>query len=171
MIRQISAGSIVELMKHVNVEGIPAADDPHGGLIVMTLAEYHNLRANGELLSPESTVVAKKEKALNVMTAIERYVSDTFGVSVEMLRSGDRSHEVCHPRHIFFYLCHHVGLEKKPTGRYMGGKDHSTVCNAVKVINNRIDTELHIRRSMALHVQNVVKMLEELRLITVNNGQ
>jgi chromosomal replication initiator protein len=80
-----------------------------------------------------------------------------FGITQIELLSRRRSHDVVIPRQIAMYLCKQLTTRSLPEiGRMFGGMDHTTVLNAVRVIEKRMSKDwrlafdiAHVERTMA----------------------
>jgi hypothetical protein len=71
--------------------------------------------------------------------AIKRAVAAEFGVTVEMLDGQNRSRRVAQPRQVGMYLARHLTQQSSAViGRAFGGRDPSTVLQAVSRIEDRI---------------------------------
>ena len=77
--------------------------------------------------------------------AVQQAVSHRFGVSVGDLTSHRRARQVSLPRQIAMYLSRTIVAASFPNiGAKFGGRDHSTVMYAVRVIESRRTTDLTI---------------------------
>lgn len=71
---------------------------------------------------------------------IERVVCETFGVSVEELRSARRTRVVSEPRMLAMYLARrHTRAAYAEIGAYFGGRNHATVMSAEKKVQSALD--------------------------------
>lgn len=73
-------------------------------------------------------------------------VSDHFNISVDQLKSSDRSRNVSRPRQIAMYLCKQMtDLTLETIGKKLGGKDHTTVKHGVDKISKEYkeDESMH----------------------------
>lgn len=68
--------------------------------------------------------------------------AEAYGLTPAALRSGSRRHEVIDARHVAAHAAHLCGASYSQTGRQLGGRDHSTIINAV----SRVGTMPHLRR-------------------------
>lgn len=75
-----------------------------------------------------------------MIRAILALVSEQYGVPIVDLLSHRRTSTVILPRQIVMYLARAMTFRSLPEiGRMIGGRDHTTVMNAVKRVNERID--------------------------------
>jgi hypothetical protein len=77
---------------------------------------------------------------------IQHAVAEHWGITVEDLKSADRSQSFTLPRHVAIYLVRNqLGLSLNEIGRHFGGRDHATILSALRKIErltnigNRID--------------------------------
>jgi hypothetical protein len=69
------------------------------------------------------------------VSVIQNVVAQHWGITVEDLKSADRSHSFMLPRHVAIYLVrNHLGLSLNEIGRHFGGRDHTTILNALRKI-------------------------------------
>lgn len=74
--------------------------------------------------------------------SIKKLVARHFEVSVDDLVGPRRFHAISYPRHIAMYLCRqHTELSFPEIARHFGGRDHSTIINAVRKIAARLTTD------------------------------
>lgn len=73
---------------------------------------------------------------------ILKAVANTYNVKVKDLTGPRRHRTVAHPRHLAMYLTRaHTHLSFPEIGRQFGGRDHSTVMNAVSKIERLLKTD------------------------------
>lgn len=77
---------------------------------------------------------------------IQRAVADHFGVKLSDLQGHERYRFVAEPRAIAMYLARKLtGLSYEHLGRGFGGKDHTTVMNAVQKVTKRAASDQQLR--------------------------
>ena len=77
---------------------------------------------------------------------IQEVVSNFYGISVEDIVSKRRTANLTFPRQIAMYLTHKIlGLALKKIGENFGGKDHTTVIYACKVISDEYESNAVFR--------------------------
>jgi len=85
--------------------------------------------------------VSRQERALSV-EEIQKIVCDYFNIRLVDLKSHRKNRTISVPRMIAMYLCRqHLNLSYPELGERFGGKDHSTVINAVRRISSLIDKD------------------------------
>jgi chromosomal replication initiator protein len=103
----------------------------------------------GTAITPEIAAAAlgpyaRNRNSVSVET-IQELVSKSFGVTVADLVSHRREREVSYPRQIAMYLSRTLAEASFPTiAEKFGGRDHSTVMYAVKVIETRRASEASV---------------------------
>jgi chromosomal replication initiator protein len=108
----------------------------------------------GTAITPELALVAlgpyaRTRTAVSV-EAIQATVSHRFGVSVADLVSHRREREVSYPRQVAMYLSRTVAEASFPSiAEKFGGRDHSTVMYAVRVIETRRAAEVDVDQLLA----------------------
>lgn len=82
-----------------------------------------------EYLSGQVALEAAKPTLLQIRLA----VSEAFSVRASDLKSARRTWDIVRPRQVCFCLMKNLGLQSLPAiGRFMGGKDHTTVMHGVR---------------------------------------
>lgn len=83
-------------------------------------------------------------------------VSEFYGISKTQIASQRRMLHVVQARHVAMYFARrHSGMSLESVGRHFGGKDHSTVMNAVSSIEKKIASD----SSLAEQVKRISQML------------
>ncbi len=81
--------------------------------------------------------------------AIQKAVAEHFGVKVSDLRSGRKHKVVALPRQIAMYLMREMTSCSFPDiGQRFGGRDHSTVMYAVKMVEKKMQDDVSLRNSV-----------------------
>lgn len=76
------------------------------------------------------------------MDDIKHAVAAHFNISVELLESKTRKHEVVLPRQIAMYLAKHfTSLSLKSIGLHFGGRDHTTVLHSIQMVEDYLATD------------------------------
>lgn len=105
-----------------------------------------------ETLGPPGDSVAP----VTMDDVIER-VSAEFRVSAADLKSHRRSRPLTLPRQIAMYLCRHLALASFPSiGEKFGGRDHSTVMHAVRVVEQKKEAD-SATASLLKHLETIVR--------------
>jgi chromosomal replication initiator protein len=72
-------------------------------------------------------------------------VVSVSGITPSQVCGKRRDKEIALARHMFCYLARlHTNCSLFAIGGFLGGRDHTTVLNSVKVCNNMIDTEYEV---------------------------
>lgn len=94
-----------------------------------------------DIIKPSSPSAITPDIIINV-------VCEHFNVSKDDIVSSKRNSEIVLPRQVFMYLCReYLSIPYKQIGKYIGGKDHSTVMHGLEKISNNIkeDPELAMK--------------------------
>jgi chromosomal replication initiator protein len=82
--------------------------------------------------------------------AIQQAVSRHFGIVLDDLLSHRRDRRVVFPRQVAMYLSRVVAEETYPfIAEKFGGRDHSTVMHAVRVVEQKRESDATLARSLA----------------------
>jgi chromosomal replication initiator protein len=77
---------------------------------------------------------------------IRATVARRFDVAESLLVSKRRTQEVAIARQVVMYIARTLtGMSLKAIGRAVGGRDHSTVIHAVKLVRDTMDTDSDFR--------------------------
>jgi chromosomal replication initiator protein len=73
---------------------------------------------------------------------IQKYVSNYFDVSIELLKAKTRKREIVVARQVAMYLAkEYTNMSLKSIGFHFGNRDHSTVIHAISTVNDMMDTD------------------------------
>ncbi len=82
---------------------------------------------------------------------IKLCVARHFNLSVQDLESPRRLAKIVVPRQIAFYLARRLTTRSFPDiGRRFGGKDHSTIHHACKMVERRMETDKQLAKTVRL---------------------
>ena len=90
----------------------------------------------------------KPEKVVNA-------VCEYFDITTKMLFGKSRERHICEPRHIAMYV---IRKHCKKGTIFIGnmfGRDHTSVCHACQVINNKLDTEPAFKQELQQVFSNI----------------
>lgn len=88
---------------------------------------------------------------------IVKTVSEHMNISVEDIKSKKRSQDIATARQIVMYLCReYTVLALKSIGNAVGGKDHATVLNGIK----RIEEKISVDPSFKTTIDTIIKKLD-----------
>ena len=77
------------------------------------------------------------------------------GVPGDKILGKRRDREIASARHLFCYLSRmHTNASLLAIGEFLGGRDHTTVINSIKVCNNMIDTDYEVFVDMLNETNN-----------------
>jgi chromosomal replication initiator protein len=77
------------------------------------------------------------------------------GILPEQVCGKRRDREIAIARHMFCYLSRmHTNCSLLAIGGFLGGRDHTTVINSIKVCNDMIDTEYEVFVDMLNETNN-----------------
>lgn len=83
---------------------------------------------------------------------IQKSVCEHFNISLSDLKSKSRHRNIVLPRQIFTYLArHHTNTSLPEIGKFLGGRDHSTIIHSCK----KIESELKENEEISLAVKQV----------------
>jgi chromosomal replication initiator protein len=83
------------------------------------------------------------------MDDIKRAVAAHFNISVELLESKTRKHEVVVPRQVAMYLAKQLtSLSLKSIGLHFGGRDHTTVLHSIQTVEGYLVTDPTIAQAV-----------------------
>jgi chromosomal replication initiator protein len=87
-----------------------------------------------------------KERATVSVEDVQRVVCERYGLRLSDLLSKKRSRDVAFPRQIAMYLSRKLGGGSFPViGEKFGGRDHTTVMHALRVIEARLRNDPSLR--------------------------
>lgn len=153
---------IAILKKKAEFWGIRLPDDVAQFLATMVKGNIRELEgglvklgAVSSLTNTEITVDLAKNELKYLIDArdkvitnelVQKVVAESFGVKISDLKSRRRTRAVVLPRQVAMYLCRTVAGSSLPeTGSFFGGKDHSTVIHACKVIEEKKEKDLELK--------------------------
>ena len=82
-------------------------------------------------------LIHDEEKALTI-EYVQKTVCEYFGLKLQDIKAKKRTRDIAFPRQVAMYLCKHLtDSSLSEIGKNFGGKDHSTVIHACKLIGER----------------------------------
>ena len=88
-----------------------------------------------------SSIVQDIDVEVNI-DYIQKYVSNFFNVSIELLKAKTRKREIVVARQVAMYLAkEYTNMSLKSIGFHFGNRDHSTVIHAISTVNDMMDTD------------------------------
>jgi len=96
-----------------------------------------------------SSVVNQIHQELNIGT-ITKIVSEYYRVPEDALKTTTRKRDIVLPRQVAMYLAKELTpISLKLIGDFFGGKDHTTVMHAIKTIQQQVELNPELARSVA----------------------
>lgn len=96
-----------------------------------------------------------------IETQVENIINEVcrvYRVSPEDLKSGRRSASIVLPRHIAMYIMNKVtNLTQDEIGKYLSGKDHSTVIYAIKTVTKKMEKDQALKSTIGEIINNLSK--------------
>ncbi|QNM04490.1 chromosomal replication initiator protein DnaA [Qiania dongpingensis] len=117
---------------------------------VIALSKLDNKEINLDLaeealkdfISPNQDMEITPETIINV-------VADHYKCTPADLISSKRNKEIVIPRQIVMYLCRSMtDCPLQMIGKYLGGKDHTTIINGIKKITKQLDTDENMKTTI-----------------------
>ena len=91
---------------------------------------------------------------------IMEIVADSYNVTVNDLVGSKRNYSIMEPRQVCMYLIREIlSLPYKNIGLLLGKRDHTTVINGIKKINNEIETN----EQMSFTINSLIKRINSLQ--------
>lgn len=93
-------------------------------------------------------IVKNIESEVNI-DYIQKFVSDYFNVSIELLKDKTRKREIVVARQVSMYFAkEYTNMSLKSIGANFGNRDHSTVIHAITAVNDMMDTDRKFNATM-----------------------
>lgn len=100
-------------------------------------------------------VVNKEENKIDINYII-KIVAEHFNLKIEDILGKKRNSNIVIPRHIAMYVCKELtDLSLKNIGESFGGRDHSTVINAINNINNEVTNNKQISEDLDIIIKKI----------------
>jgi chromosomal replication initiator protein len=123
-----------------------------GGLVKLgAVSSLTNTEVTIEMAKNElKHLIDSRERALT-NDAVQKAVAAHFGIKLADLKSKRRTRQVVLPRQVAMYLCRTlVGSSLPEIGSFFGGKDHSTVIHAIKVMEEKKEKDPELKAKIEL---------------------
>jgi chromosomal replication initiator protein len=96
-------------------------------------------------------IISPNEKREITPELITEIVAEHFNITVNDLRSKNRSAEIALPRQIAMYLCRTMtDIPLKSIGIILGGRDHSTVKHGANKISEDLKTDAQLQNTIGI---------------------
>lgn len=127
-----------------------------GGLVKLgAVSSLTNTEITQELAKNELKYLIDNREKVITKELVQKIVAESFGVKISDLKSKRRTRTVVLPRQVAMYLCrNYAGSSLPETGAFFGGKDHSTVIHACKVIELK-EKDLELRARIDLLIKQL----------------
>jgi chromosomal replication initiator protein len=128
-----------------------------GGLVKLgAVSSLTNTEITQELAKNELKHLLESRERVITNELVQKVVAESFGVKVSDLKSKRRTKAVVLPRQVAMYLCRTlVGSSLPETGNFFGGKDHSTVIHAIKVIEVKKEKDPELRAKIEMLIKQL----------------
>jgi len=128
-----------------------------GGLAKLgAISSLTNQELTLELAKSELKHLLDSREKVITIDLVQKVVAEVFGVKVSDLKSKRRTKAVVLPRQVAMYLCRLLtGASLPETGSYFGGKDHSTVIHACKVIEEKKEKDPELRSRIEMLIKQL----------------
>lgn len=101
-------------------------------------------------------IIEEKEKPITI-DQIQRVVSEHFGIKPQDMKVKKRTRDIAYPRQIAMYLSRRLtNISLNEIGKNFGGKDHSTIIHATKLIEERINKDEELKE----RIEALIKTLK-----------
>jgi chromosomal replication initiator protein len=123
-----------------------------GGLMRLgAIASLTNTEITVDLAKNELRHLFDTRDKIITNDLIQKVVAEAFGVRPSDLKSKRRTKHIVLPRQVAMYLCRTLtGSSLPETGQFFGGKDHSTVIHACKVIEDKKEKDPDLKAKIEL---------------------
>ena len=129
---------------------IPAVLMLLGSFLTMFFANINKRPVSMEVAREAlKDIIPVQKKPSVTAELIKEAVAEYYDVPLSSILSQRRDKEVVVPRQVAMYLCHNMlSLPYKKTADIFGRSDHTTVINACKKINERLEQDEAFRRTL-----------------------
>jgi len=128
-----------------------------GGLVKLgAVSSLTNTEITQELAKNELKYLIDNREKIITNDLVQKVVSESFGVKISDLKSKRRTKAVVLPRQVAMYLCRTLANSSLPEiGHFFGGKDHSTVIHACKVIEEKKENDSELRSRIEMLIRQI----------------
>jgi len=128
-----------------------------GGLVKLgAVSSLTNTEITQELAKNELKYLIDNREKIITNDLVQKVVSESFGVKISDLKSKRRTKAVVLPRQVAMYLCRTLANSSLPEiGNFFGGKDHSTVIHACKVIEEKKEKDSELRSRIEMLIRQI----------------
>ncbi|HEX9020425.1 MAG TPA: chromosomal replication initiator protein DnaA [Nitrospirota bacterium] len=128
-----------------------------GGLVKLgAVSSLTNMEITQDLAKNELKHLLDSRERLITNELVQKAVAEAFGVRTTDLKSKRRTKAVVLPRQVAMYLSRTlVGSSLPETGNFFGGKDHSTVIHAIKVVEEKKEKDPELRARIEMLIKQL----------------
>lgn len=128
-----------------------------GGLVKLgAVSSLTNTEITQEMAKNELKYLIDSRDKIITIELVQKVVAESFGVKISDLKSKRRTRTVVLPRQVAMFLCRTlVGSSLPETGQFFGGKDHSTVIHACKVIEAKREKDPELRAKIEMLIKQL----------------
>jgi chromosomal replication initiator protein len=128
-----------------------------GGLVKLgAVSSLTNTEITQELAKNELKYLIDNRDRVITKDFIQKLTADAFGVKITDMKSKRRTKAVVLPRQVAMYLCRNfAGASLPEIGNFFGGKDHSTVIHACKVIEEKKEKDPELRAKIDMLIKQL----------------
>lgn len=103
----------------------------------------------------QDLIISEHELLINVDT-IQKRVAEYFDIRVADMKSKKRPRSIAFPRQVAMYLTRELTNHSLPEiGESFGGRDHTTVIHACKLIEEQVNSDFNIKRAVTVIKQRL----------------
>jgi len=141
----------LEFMKEIPLRYDNASTLEEATRIYNEIAAYNQMWYKKQLVFMGSKVQKIKQQKFILLEDIILGLAIAYGLEVEQLKSRSRKSPIMKPRHCIVYtLVHKYKFDKKSVGKVIGGRDHSTAINSIKVVEQWLETKRSYEEELSL---------------------
>lgn len=128
-----------------------------GGLVKLgAVSSLTNTEITVDLAKNELKYLLDSKERIITNELVQKAVADSFGVKVSDLKSKRRTKTVVLPRQVAMYLSRtQAGSSLPEIGAFFGGKDHSTVIHACKVVEEKKEKDPELRAKIEMLIKHL----------------
>ena len=100
-------------------------------------------------MTAHTIIEADVEVRCPTVAEIRAEVARFYGVTELDLLSARRTRDIARPRQVAMFLCRHLTKHSLPSiGRFLGGRDHSTVIHALESVEDMMKTDSNFKATV-----------------------
>src|SRR5512147_2053998 len=128
-----------------------------GGLVKLgAVSSLTNTEITQDLAKNELKYLIDSRERIITNDLVQKIVAESYGVKIADLKSKRRTKAVVLPRQVAMYLCRTLAGSSLPEiGNFFGGKDHSTVIHACKVIEDKKEKDPDLKARIEMLIRQI----------------